>query len=84
MWHFIGTERLGRYATEAGIRESLAIMVRVRNIDLSVDDAMDYLAVHEKELRGVFCPFFASLQAYATAYLHELEQGKHVPGDPER
>ncbi|MBQ4279007.1 MAG: DUF479 domain-containing protein [Rikenellaceae bacterium] len=80
MWHFIGTGRLGRYATEAGIRESLSIMVRVRNIDISVDEAMDYLAVHEEELQDVFFPFFAALQAYAAACLHELEQGSISPG----
>ncbi len=63
MWHFILTDRLGRYATAGGIGESLSIMVRYRHLDIHVQAAVEYLARHEDELWEVFLPFFGELQA---------------------
>ncbi len=62
MWHFILTDRLGRYAAKEGIRESLEIMVRYDRIDISVEEAIRYLAAHEESLRALFHPFFEELQ----------------------
>ena len=64
MWHFMWTDRLGKYATINGIRESLSIMFHVRHISISVDDAVEYLEAHEKELRIYFQSFFAELQKF--------------------
>ncbi len=62
MWYFIGTDRLGKYATTEGIRGSLEIMVRYDRIQISVEDAISYLSEHEEELREMFNPFFNELQ----------------------
>lgn len=69
MWHFIGTNRLCKYATKEGIGESLGIMVHYGRMDVSVDDAVGYLTEHEAELRAVFEPFFAELQAFCRGYV---------------
>ena len=66
MWHFIGSNRLRKYATTEGIRESLEIMVHYKNIVISPDEAILYLAEHETELLATFRPFFAELQAYCS------------------
>lgn len=64
MWHFIGSNRLNKYATTEGIRESLGIMVHYKNIAISPDEAIRYLTEHETELLAVFRPFFTELQGY--------------------
>lgn len=58
IWHFILTDRLRKYATLNGIRESLNIMVEYHHIDISVDKAIRYLEEHDEELFAVFQPFF--------------------------
>jgi Uncharacterized protein conserved in bacteria len=65
MWHFILTNRLSKYATTDGIKDSLKIMVHYNRIAISVEEAIDYLTTHEEELRAVFRPFFHELQAYS-------------------
>ena len=47
IWHFILTDRLRKYATPNGIRESLNIMVEYHHIDISVDKAIRYLEEHD-------------------------------------
>lgn len=64
MWHFILTNRLSKYATIDGIKESLEIMEKVHRISLSVPAAIEYLREHEEELFAVFQPFFRELQSY--------------------
>ena len=44
LWHFILTNRLGRYASPEGIRQSLEIMVTYRNLQVSPPEAVAYLA----------------------------------------
>lgn len=78
MWHFIGTDRLSRYAEPAGIRRSLEIMVGVHRIDVSVDTAMDYLAEHEEELMGVFRPFFTELQTLCSGYIDSDDRTEYL------
>ncbi len=73
MWHLIGTNRLARYATLDGIRDSLKIMINVHRIDISVDKAIDYLSENEVALWNVFLPFFRELQIYCNDYL-EVEK----------
>lgn len=83
MWHFIGTNRLARYGTMAGIRESVGIMVRIGRITLSVDEVMQYLAEHELRLMAVFRPFFSELQAYCAGYINLLPVSDRQPKHPE-
>ncbi len=68
MWHFIGTNRLCRYATAEGIGESIGIMVRYGRMEVSADRAVGYLIEHEEELRTAFRPFFEELQAFCRDY----------------
>lgn len=71
IWHFIMTDRLGKYATPDGIREALDIMVEYRHIDISVDKAIRYMQEHTEELFVVFQPFFIELQGYCVEYIRK-------------
>lgn len=64
MWHFILTDRLSKYATSDGIKDSLQIMVRAQRIKVSVHVAIQYLEEHEEELFAVFQPFLGELLGY--------------------
>lgn len=78
MWHFIGTDRLGKYAAPAGIRASLEIMVRYRHIDISPEEAERYLVEHEEELFAVFLPFFIELRAYCDGYIRAKDRAGYL------
>ena len=78
MWHFIGTNRLVKYATKDGIRESVGIMTRVGRIKFPVGEAIDYLTECEDELRMIFRPFFGELQVFCTGYLHSENREAYV------
>ena len=73
IWHFILTDRLRKYATLNGIRESLNIMVEYHHIDISVDKAICYLKEHDEELFAVFQPFFIELQRFCAEYQHNYK-----------
>ncbi len=64
MWHFICTDRLSKYATPEGIRDSLSIMVHYGRMDIDVDKAAEYLVENEQVLWEMFKPFFGELQHY--------------------
>ena len=64
IWHFILTDRLRKYATLNGIRESLNIMVEYHHIDISVDKAIRYLEEHDEELFAVFQPFLLNCRGF--------------------
>lgn len=72
MWHFILTDRLAKYARPEGIRQSLEIMVKYRNLDISVNKAMTYLSDHETELFDQFMLFFTDLQLFCKQYISKL------------
>jgi len=72
VWHFILTNRLSKYATLDGIKNSLEIMVRVGRIDLSVPTAIEYLHEHEEELFAIFQPFFNEIQVYSEEYMGRI------------
>lgn len=69
MWHFIGTDRLGKYATKQGIRRSLEIMTEVHSLEIPVDAAIRYLTENEEALFGVFEPFFGELRMFCNGYI---------------
>lgn len=75
MWHFIGTNRLCKYASKDGIRMSLEIMVNYKRIDISVDKSIDYLTEYEEELMDVFKILFRELQLLCCGYI-EAENRK--------
>lgn len=78
MWHFIGTDRLGKYAMPEGIGRSLAIMVGVGRMSISVEDAVDYMVKHEAELWVVFLPFFRELQAMCDGYIRSDDRATYL------
>lgn len=73
MWHFIGTGRLGKYASKEGVRRSLEIMARYR-MDISPDEAVAWLTEHEEELWAVFVPFFGELQAFCADWIRNADK----------
>lgn len=73
LWHFIATDRLGRYATLQGIQNSLFIMARYRGLQVEPTEAVRFLQLHEKELRFLFSEFFVLLQAECLQQLHILK-----------
>lgn len=78
MWHFIGTDRLARYATQKGIRESLEIMTGIGRIKIDPKTAMEYLSGHDSELWAVFEPFFGELQAFCEGYIQAADRAGYV------
>lgn len=74
MWHFIFTDRLGNYANLDGIKDTLEKMVQYRNVNISVEKAMQYLTDNKNELLAVFFPFFQELQSYCKNYLSTENQ----------
>lgn len=69
MWHFIGTNRLYRYASKDGIGEALSIMSEYGRLRIDPHDAVRYLEDHEEELRTVFHTFFGELRIVCHDYL---------------
>ena len=62
LWHFILTNRLGRYASPEGIRQSLEIMVTYRNLQVSPPEAVAYLQQHREEWQALLREFFPEVQ----------------------
>lgn len=69
MWHFIVTNRLNKYARQEGLKESLEIMVKYRNLNISVDASMAYLSLNEDALFDQFLLFFDDLQNFSKNYI---------------
>ena len=78
MWHFIGTNRLCKYATKEGIGESLGIMVKYGRMKIPAGDAVAYLSDHEGELWAVFLPFFAELQDFCRGYIEADDRAAYL------
>lgn len=83
MWHFIGTDRLGRYATLRGIEESLRIMIRVHGLDLSSERAVEHLVLHEEELLALFREFFDQLQTFSNHYILSADRPAFLAAQPQ-
>lgn len=62
LWHFILTNRLCRYATVAGVRQSLEIMVRYKNLPVDPVHAVAFLQEHRAGLHELFRQFFPEVQ----------------------
>ena len=78
MWHFIGTNRLGKYAGIEGIRESLDIMVRYKHINISPEIAVEYLSEHEERLYAAFKPFFREVQDYCDGFIYAKDRSAYL------
>lgn len=62
LWHFILTDRLGQYTRVEGIRKSLDIMATYRGIQVVPTVAVNFLVVHENQLRSLFQDFLPDVK----------------------
>jgi len=69
LWHFIGTNRLCKYASKRGVQRSLWIMGSYSSLPQMSEEAMLILAKHEQELEQFFLQFFPQLAEYAQGLL---------------
>lgn len=67
--HFIMTDRLRKYETVEGIKDSLEIMVNADKLKISAEEATKYLAQHEKEIQTVFQLLFSELKPLCEGYI---------------
>ncbi|MDR0711563.1 MAG: ACP phosphodiesterase [Prevotellaceae bacterium] len=72
-WHFILTNRLGRYAHPEGIRRTLQIMASYSSLPQMSREAVEILRKHEKELEQNFMQLFPQLQAYSREEIKIIE-----------
>lgn len=72
LWHFILTNRLQRYASLDGIRQSLEIMATYRNLQVSPSEAVVYLEKHREEWRTLFQEFFPEVRQMCRRELSDL------------
>lgn len=68
IFHFIGTNRLVKYASAEGLQESLEIMARYKVSALDPYKIVHYLKMHEESLEQYFTDFFTDLEQYC----HEI------------
>ena len=64
IFHFIGTNRLGKYAHADGLQDSLEIMARYKVSALDPHKIVQYLKANEMALEKYFDDFFPDLQKY--------------------
>lgn len=64
IWHFIFTNRLEKYQTVEGLKESLQIMANFKTPHISPDEAVEYLLSHQPTIEGCFHQFFPELISY--------------------
>lgn len=76
IWHFILTDRLNRYASVTGIRQSLDIMATYKKMPVDPSAAVDFLESHYDELYILFQRFFPELQRICQ--VRQVEFGKNV------
>ncbi|MGL5318144.1 MAG: ACP phosphodiesterase [Bacteroidales bacterium] len=65
VWHFVASNRLVCYKTEAGIRDSLRIMQHYRGLDIDLDQSMSYLSHHRAELTTLFEQLLPALLTFS-------------------
>ncbi len=84
LWHFIGTNRLCRYATLSGVERALWIMGNYSSLPQMSGEAIQILLRHEPELERNFLEFFPQLQEHsrliAEARYVEVEQDENEDG----
>jgi acyl carrier protein phosphodiesterase len=64
IFHFVGTNRLGKYAHADGLQDSLEIMARYKVSALDPHKIVQYLKANEMALKRYFDDFFPDLQKY--------------------
>lgn len=77
IWHFIFTNRLVKYKTKEGLRDSLQIMANFKTPHISPDDAVQYLSLHLQEIEDSFHQFFPDLITFVTEKENEIRKLKN-------
>lgn len=62
LWHFILTNRLGKYASLTGIRRSLEIMVEYKHLRVGPEKAIEFLVANRVVLQGIFDRFLPDVE----------------------
>lgn len=75
IWHFIATNRLSKYQTKAGLRDSLYLMTSGQRVPISVDVAMKYLSENEERMWLFFQPFFDEMATFVRQRIEEMNEG---------
>ncbi len=85
LWHFIGSNRLCKYATLDGVQRALWIMGNYSSLPQMSGEAIQVLQKHEKELEKIFVTFFPVVQEFASSLLvqNSEENGLIVPRNVE-
>lgn len=66
IFHFITTNRLGKYSTIEGLKKSLEIMSNYKVSALKPDLIIEFLALHSQEIETKFQQFFPDLTEFVT------------------
>lgn len=72
MWHFILTNRLCRYKSTAGLRESLMIMESYHRIVMDVEGAVRYLEENLPQIDKLFTIFFSELRSAVRTWQQDI------------
>jgi acyl carrier protein phosphodiesterase len=78
-WHFILTNRLGRYAHPAGVRQALQIMSDNSSLPPMSSEAIRILHAHEAALEQNFLQLFPQLLEFAAAKTCRLRSARLSP-----
>lgn len=73
MWHFIFTNRLYRYKSTKGLKESLNIMVSHHRIVIDVNETVRYLEQNFPQIDLLFRDFFTQLQANVHIWKKDIQ-----------
>lgn len=73
LWHFILTNRLKRYASADGIRQSLEIMAAYRGLQVDPEEAIRFMEINYEKLQSLFRGFFPDVQLMCAERLPTLK-----------
>lgn len=73
MWHFMFTNRLYRYKSAEGLKESLNIMASYHRIVMDVDEAVQYLELNFPQIDRLFKDFFTQLQSATRTWIKDMQ-----------
>lgn len=73
LWHFVLTNRLKRYASADGIRQSLEIMAAYRGLQVDPEEAIRFMKINYEELQSLFRDFFPEVQRMSRQKLLTLK-----------
>lgn len=76
--HFMLTDRLCKYETIEGIKNSFEIMVNADKIKISAEEAAEYLTQHEQEILNLFQPFFNELKDLCEGYILAKDRNEYL------